>query len=514
MSECSMTRRQWMGVTAGGLTALSVQGLLNAQGESQKRPNILLLMSDQHRGDCLGADGNEAILTPHLDRIAREGALFCHAYSSVPSCTPARAALLTGLGPWRNGMLGYGRVAERYAQEKPRMLAEAGYRTCAIGKCHYHPQRNGHGYHQLILDESGRVQDPGFKSDYRAWFESAAPGLDPDATGIGWNDHRGQPYALPEELHPTRWTGDAAVTYINSHTGDSPFFLKVSFARPHSPYDAPQRFFDLYRDRPIPDRHLGDWCASYAPRSWAKDDIWHGDMGWETTRNSRAGYYGNVTFIDEQVGRLLAALETKHLLEETLIMVIADHGDMLGDHHHWRKTYAYEGSARIPFLVRWPESMIDAPRGQVRPEPVELRDVLPTLLDAANAGGADGMDGKSIFPLLRGTSEGWREFIDLEHDVCYDKKNHWSAATDGRIKYIFNAFDGQEMLFDLQEDPGECVNLAGHADYADTLAAWHSKLAGHLEERGEAWVKNGRLQLRPDSILHSPLYPAPPKEMS
>ena len=133
MLRDSLTRRQWMGITAGGLTAMSTHGLLNAQEESQKRPNILLLMSDQHRGDCLGADGNEAILTPHLDRIAREGARFCHAYTSVPSCTPARAALLTGLGPWRNGMLGYGKVAERYAQEKPRMLAEAGYRTCAIG---------------------------------------------------------------------------------------------------------------------------------------------------------------------------------------------------------------------------------------------------------------------------------------------------------------------------------------------------------------------------------------------
>ena len=508
MLRDSLTRRQWMGITAGGLTAMSTHGLLNAQEESQKRPNVLLLMSDQHRGDCLGADGNEAILTPHLDRIAREGARFCHAYTSVPSCTPARAALLTGLGPWRNGMLGYGKVAERYAQEKPRMLAEAGYRTCVIGKCHYHPQRNGHGYHQLILDESGRAQDPEFKSDYRAWFDSVAPGLNPDATGIGWNDYRGRPYALPEDLHPTRWTGDVAVNYINNHTGDSPFFLKVSFARPHSPYDAPQRIFDVYKDRQIPERHLGEWCARYAPRSWEGDNIWHGDMGPETTRNSRTGYYGNVTFIDEQVGRILSALEAGNLLEETLIMVIADHGDMLGDHHHWRKTYAYEGSARIPFLIRWPESMLSAPRGQVRPEPVELRDVLPTLLNAANAGGAEGMDGKSILPLLRGGSEGWRSFIDLEHDVCYDKTNHWSAATDGRVKYIFNAFNGEEMLFNLEKDPGECVNLAGQSEHTDILSEWRGNLAAHLEERGDAWVKDGRLQLRQESILYSPLYPA------
>lgn len=505
MTERNMTRRQWMGVTAGALAATSMGGA--AVGESLKRPNILLLMSDQHRGDCLGVDGNEAIVTPNLDRIAREGARFSHAYTCVPSCTPARAALLTGLGPWRNGMLGYSKVAEKYVKEKPRMLGEAGYRTCAIGKCHYHPQRNGHGYHQLILDESGRVQDSGFLSDYRAWFKSVAPDLNPDATGVGWNDYRGRPYVLPEELHPTRWTGDVAVNYIKEHSGEAPFYLKVSFARPHSPYDAPQRFYDLYRDRAIPVRFLGDWCAHYAPRSWEADNIWHGDVGPEETRRSREGYYGNVTFIDEQVGRILAALEEKQQLENTLILFVADHGDMLGDHHHWRKTYAYEGSARIPFLVRWPKGMTAGPRGQVRPEPVELRDVLPTFLDAAGIGGGEDLDGKSILPLLDGNAAEWRAFIDLEHDICYDKSNHWSAATDGKTKYIFNAYDGGEMLFDLVNDPGECVNLAGQAVHAGLLAEWQDKLASHLRERGDAWVKDGRLQLRLESMLHSPHYP-------
>lgn len=505
MALSSFTRRQWMGVTAGALAAAATGGA--ATEVSRKRPNILLLMSDQHRGDCLGVGGNEAIVTPNLDRIAREGARFSHAYTCVPSCTPARSALLTGLGPWRNGMLGYSKVAEKYGKEKPRMLSDAGYRSCAIGKCHFHPQRNGHGYQQLILDESGRAEDPGFKSDYRAWFETVAPDLNPDATGIGWNDYRGRPYALPEEFHPTRWTGDVAVNYISGHSGDAPFFLKVSFARPHSPYDAPQRFYDLYRDRPIPERFLGDWCAPYKRRSGTSDSIWHGDMGADATRNSRAGYYGNVTFIDEQVGRILAALEAKNLLEETLIMVIADHGDMLGDHHHWRKTYGYEGSARIPFLVRWPEGLASGQRGQVCPEAVELRDVLPTFLDAAGIGGAEDMDGKSVLPLLNGKTSEWRPFIDLEHDICYDKKNHWSAVTDGRTKYIFHAFNGDEMLFDLVNDPGECVNLAGQVEQASLLAEWRDRLISHLRERGDAWVKDGQLQLRPESMLHSPNYP-------
>lgn len=503
-----MTRRQWMGVSAGAVAAASFPGAVQGAETPKKRPNILLIMTDQHRGDCLGADGNPTIITPHLDRIAREGACFRHAYSCVPSCTPARASLLTGLGPWRNGMLGYSRIPERYPNEMPRMLAEAGYRAGVVGKCHFAPQRNGHGFEQMILDESGRRQHPEFKSDYHAWFDSVAPNHDPNATGIGWNDYPAKPYALPEELHPTRWTGDVAVNFIESYESDKPFFFKVSFARPHSPYDPPQRFFDMYRDRELPERFLGDWCDRYAPRSWERDDIWHGDMGAETTRHSRMGYYGSVTFIDEQIGRILAALERKNLIEETLIIFVSDHGDMLGDHHLWRKTYAYEGSVRIPCLVRWPEGMLSAARGQIRTEPVELRDVLPTFLDAAGISGAEEMDGASLLPLLDGAAHNWRPHIDLEHDVCYHPSNHWSALTDGRMKYIFHAHDGEEMLFDLDADPGETINLAVQPAHRQSLAEWREKMVEHLQERGDDWVKDGNLQLRPQSILHSPHYPA------
>jgi arylsulfatase A-like enzyme len=473
------------------------------------KPNLLLIMSDQQRGDCMGIAGNPAIKTPNMDRLGREGAYFPHGYSCTPSCTPARAALLTGLAPWRNGMLGYDKIPERYPNEMPRMLGEAGYSTTAIGKCHYHPQRNGHGFDKMILDESGREQTPEFRSDYRSWFYSVAPTLDPDATGVGFNDYLGRPFALPEELHPTRWTGDTAVNFLSTYDDDKPFFLKVSFARPHSPYDAPPRCYDLYRQAPIPERNLGDWCERYVPRSWEADDIWHGDMGAEATRHSRMGYYGNITFIDEQIGRMLDVLDGRGLLENTLIVYFSDHGDMMGDHHLWRKGYAYEPSARVPFLVRWPENFVKAKRGQIREECVEIRDVLPTLLDAAGAPGGEDLDGDSLLRLVKGDTQGWREFIDLEHDICYDKTNHWTAVTDGKMKYIFHAFDGTESLFDLENDPGETINLAPQRAHHARLVFWRARLAGHLKERGEAWVKDGELQIRPESMRFSPAYPKP-----
>ena len=355
-------------------------GILRARAR-ESRPNILFLMDDQHRGDCLGADGNRAIHTPNLDRIAREGIRFSSAYTATPSCTPARSALLTGLAPWNHGMLGYGRVAGRYPLEMPRALAEAGYYAMAIGKLHYAPQRNLHGYHAALLDESSRVESPDFRSDYRAWFWSEAPGLDPDATGIGFNDYRGRAYVLPERLHPTHWMGQCAVRFLEQYNRPQPFFLKVSFARPHSPYDPPDRWFKHYAEADIPKPHAGRWAEPYRRRSDPGNNIWHGDMGAETAISRRC-YYGSVSFIDEQVGRILEALDRRGWLENTVILYTSDHGDMTGDHHLWRKTYAYEGSARIPMLLRLPKGLAAGPRGAAAPQPVELRDILPTFLDA------------------------------------------------------------------------------------------------------------------------------------
>jgi choline-sulfatase len=491
------------------LLTVSLAGIGQTAETSRKRPNILFLMADQLRGDCLGADGNRAIHTPHLDRLAAEGARFRCAYSSVPSCTPARAELLTGLSPWHHGMLGYGRVALEYPREMPKMLRDGGYYAVGIGKMHYHPQRNSHGFLRTILDESGRVESPDFVSDYRQWFKSVAPESDPDATGIGWNDHRGKCYALPEKLHPTQWTGDEAVKFLAEYAGEAPFFLKVSFARPHSPYDAPQRWWQYYEKADLPPAVVGDWAERHAQRGKPhRDDLWQGDLGPEKAREARQGYYGNVSFIDEQVGRILAVLKERGWLENTLILFTADHGDMLGDHHLWRKTYAYEPSARIPMLIRWPEGLVTVQRGQVIDRPVELRDVLPTFLDAAQVTyDPTWFDGRSMLNLVRGRSEGWREWIDLEHATCYAPENYWSALTDGRMKYIYYAPDGRQQLFDLEKDPGETRDLASLAECRDVLQLWRHRLIDHLAERGEPFVVAGDLGLRPKSILYSPHYP-------
>ncbi len=507
-----MNRREFLkhslcGASVAAGAALLPDSLPAADpAKSSLRPNILLLMTDQHRGDCLGADGNRVIRTPNLDRLAREGARFRCGYSCTPTCTPARTALLTGLSPWKNGMLGYGKVAERYPVELPRALRDAGYHTLGIGKMHWSPQRNLHGFNRTILDESGRVQDPGFESDYRAWFRQHAPkGATPDDTGIGWNDHRAASYVLPEELHPTRWTAQTAVDFLENYREPSPFFMKVSFARPHSPYDPPRRFMESYREDEMPAPYVGDWAERHAQRG-AKhpNELWEGDLGVEQARKSRRGYYGSISFIDEQIGRILATLEKRGQLENTFILFVSDHGDMTGDHHLWRKSYAYEASARVPFLVR-PPANLGLKRGRVFDQCVEIRDILPTFLDVAGQKIHGHLDGKSLLPLLRGETDRWRPWMDLEHHICYGPSNNWSALTDGRVKYIYHAQLGEEQLFDLKEDPGELHDLAG--ERKKVVREWRQRLVAHLEERGAPFVVEGDLAPRPQGMLYSPNYP-------
>jgi arylsulfatase len=521
-----MNRRNFVRLGVAG--ALPQAEIVNDMAKAktrpkQSRPNILMIMADQLRADCLGAYGSRVVKTPHIDRIAAEGVAFTNAYTCVPSCTPARSALLTGLAPWHHGMLGMVRMATRYPVEKPRTLAESGYYTTVIGKNHFYPIRNSHGYHQMVVDEhcsywfdkqeQGKVEaaSPEERCDYEAWFWSQLPTANPHATGLSWNDYRGKQFVFPEHLHATHWTGQTAVNFINSYQRPEPFFLKVSFIRPHSPYDPPARWLKKYEDAAIPPAIEGDWAARYVPRSDSSNDIWHGKLPAETVRQSRQAYYGNVSFVDEQVGLILETLERRGLLDETLIVFMSDHGDMLGDHNLWRKTYAYEPSAKIPMLMRWPTGLVAAQRGQKRSGPVELRDIFPTLLEAGAIPQAQEliqeMDGRSLLSLLRNDGQGWRQWIDLEHNICYHLSNHWNGLTDGRWKYIFHAQNGEEQLFDLTRDPTELRDLAGVSGREETLRQWRNRLIEHLAERGDEFVKNGKLALRPQGRMTSPNFP-------
>ncbi|MFA7230500.1 MAG: arylsulfatase [Victivallaceae bacterium] len=449
--------------------------------------NVLLLMTDQHRFDVLGCMGNPVVKTPNLDRIAAEGTVFENAYTACPSCIPARACLLTGMNQWHTGILGMGNMqppmGTGFQHTLPGELADAGYHTQGIGKMHFFPQRSLNGFHHIVLDESRRYQDINFMSDYELWFNEHKDGDYGMSDGRDWNGWKGKPYDNPPELHPNIWTVDESIKFLNRRDPGKPFFLKVSFARPHSPYDAIPEYFDMYKDLALPEAQVGDWAYVHDDPEMAKrPSAWRGVKSKTEIHNARAGYYGNVTHIDHEIGRLLEKMEAQGVLQNTLIIFTSDHGDMLGDHNLWRKTYGYEGSTHVPMLVRLPEKLQNnvVPRSD---KPVMLRDIMPTVLDILGLPVPETVDGLSMYPLTTGRNCEWREYAHGEHCTCYSEEQEMQYLTDGKIKYIWFPRPATEQLFDLERDPYELHNLSEMAEYSGILKTWRLKLVRELEKR-------------------------------
>ncbi len=489
-----------------------------AQCLQEDPPNILFLMADQMRADALSCAGNKLAKTPNLDKLATDGVRFTNAFSSTPICTPARAALLTGLSPWYHGMLGYGAIAPVYGFELPRALSEAGYYTSSVGKDHFGWNKTvnhgiRHGYSQTDLYDGL----PGELDDYDAWFAETNPGVDPMATGLEYNDYRGLVYGLPEYYHPTSWVGRRANDFLNAYNDSKPFFLKVSYHRPHSPYDPPKRWMEEFdkTKMPLPFISNGGWDKEYSHyyKNGLPPDMWAGNVTTETVQTSRQAYYASTAFVDESIGDILQTLEKKGLRNNTFILFTSDHGDMLGDHNLWRKGYPYYGSAHVPMLLSWPPSMekrVGVKRGSTVDAVTEMRDVMPTLLDVAGVKVASTINGSSLLLAIQPTPpSSWREYVDLEMTIIYSLQVHWNALTDGKIKYVFRAFYPDEQLFDLTKDNKELVNLATDEAYNSTLVQWRERMVHQFEaeQRGEQWVKNGVLQRRVGTTLYSPHYP-------
>ncbi|MEG0944566.1 MAG: arylsulfatase [Angelakisella sp.] len=479
---------------------------------TSKKYNVVLLMADQFRGDCLGCAGNNYIETPYFDELASEGFLFTSAYSAVPSCIPARSIMMTGMNQWHTGVLGMGpgigKMPSNYCHTLPGEFADNGYHTQGIGKMHFSPQRALNGFHHTIIDESGRVEETGFVSDYRAWFEkNKTGGYGYRDHSVGWNSWMSRPSHLPEWLHSTGWTADQAIDFLGRRDPEKPFFLKVSFNRPHSPYDPPQVYYDMYKDAELPEPVIGDWAEmNLDSEEIQRTDAWRGKRSDKEIHRAKACYYGSITFVDHQVGKLIYEMKKAGVYDNTIILFVSDHGDMLGDHYLWRKTYAYEGSSKIPWIMKLPkDSGIHA--GQKIDEVVELMDVMPTLLDAAGLPIPDCCDGKSVMPLIKGEDVQWREYIHGEHCLCYhrDQENHF--ITDGKHKYIWLNNIDCHQFFDLTNDPGELHNLINDPSYTELIKKFNGWLVQELDKREYGLVQDHQLVRKTtDENLTSPNY--------
>ena len=461
-------------------------------------PNIVLICVDQWRGDCLGIDGHPVVQTPYLNELALRGARFARAYSATPVCVPARAALFTGLGQRTHGRVGYrDGVPWDYPVTIAAEFTRHGYQSQAIGKMHVYPERSQLGFQNVILHDGylhfarAKPRDYGLVDDYTPWLRERL-GRDADyfEHGVDCNSHVARPWDKPEDLHPTSFVAGQAIDFLRRRDPRKPFFLYMSFHRPHPPYDPPAWALEQYVQEDMPPPPVGDWTDILAP--WAdphRPDCMVGAVSPSVLRRARAGYYGLMTQIDHQIHRFMEALTDYGLGGETWVCFVSDHGEMMGDHHLWRKGYPYEGSARVPLILAGPRGAGARP-GAVCPQVAELRDVMPTLLDCAGLPVPDSVEGRSLLPAARGGTEPVRPHLHGEM-LLFGQSIQW--VTDGREKYVWWSGTGREQLFDTGADPLELHDLAAAAERPDRLAHWRRTLGAELEGREEGFVAGGRL---------------------
>src|SRR5688572_9874118 len=414
--------------------------------------------------------------TPHLDRLAREGMVFDTAYTPAPVCQPARASLMTGLNPLTHRVLAN---LHWYPPDTPlwvREVTRAGIRTAAIGKMHFIPWDDRSGFEDRIIaeDKTNFYR----RDDYTLWLEAHGYRRDFPGDHPGYHEGMGAYTSpLPPELHIDNYVGDRAAEWLRAHAHES-FFAWVGLPSPHRPYDPPAPLADLYRDAPIPpalgrtvrmaDTPVSQRLASEeSARSSAafRDDPTRLDG--PLVRHMRAHYLATVTLVDQQVGKMLGALEKAGVLDDTLVIYTSDHGDALGDHGMMGKSRFYDSTARVPLIVRGP----GVRAGTRCPALVNTLDLVPTMIEHLGVTFDAPVQGKSLSPLFADPAA-------PHHDAIYSAIGSRVMIRRGRWK-LSREGSGDGELYDMEADLGELVNLYGAPESAEIQSQLESQLLLH-----------------------------------
>jgi len=455
------------------------------------RPNILVIMPDQMRADCMSGAGHPVIATPNIDRIAAEGVRFDNAYTTCPVCMPARSSVLSGLychnhGQWFN----YGHLPAE-ADTYLRHVRRAGYHTCHVGKSHLYPHGGGKHLadHEPFMNALGwdevfettgpwattgtdsimtdRWKELGclktFRDDYRRRREAGGPAMT-------W------PSPMPEGEALDDFVGRTALEYIEGYRREEPLLLFVGFGGPHEPWDPPERWATMYdaANMPPPEPHVepGPWVgpkgAEYQRMRYREGILP------EQAALIRARYFAKISHVDFWVGRILDACSDRGWMDNTAIVFWSDHGEMLADKDRLYKCVFYEQAARVPLIVRRPA---DENAGGVARALVSLVDIFPTVLELAGCPSRENELGESLLPLCDNPQAGGASAVFSEiQDTTMIRDTQYKMAVDRAGDTL--------LLYDMQSDPAERNNLAGKPELAD--------IEKRLKLRMLAWLLHTR----------------------
>ena len=483
---------------------LEMSGAAAAGAAAPERPNILFLMADQFRYDCLGASGNRIVRTPNLDRLAAQSANFANAFVQAPVCVPSRISFFTGRYPHcHRNRVNYTPCDPRETLLQKR-LQGAGYRTGSVGKLHLSPPTAEHarstGFDVVQLDDGISRTDP--HSDYVKWRNEKDPkaGVSYNATvknpAAGVNPFRGE---IEYRYTPTAWVGEKTREILRDFSASGkPFFLYSSFFKPHSPHTVAAPYDSMYSGVDIPLPPPVDLAHIQTLPKPVRAQILRGRPEYAIDRKRLEwiyrSYYGGVSMVDHEVGLILDELERSGAARNTIVIFSTDHGDQLLEHGLEGKNLFFEASVHIPLLMKFPN--------RVRPagykDLVETVDVLPTLLDFAGIPIPGNCQGRSLALLTGGGTYEAREAVFAENiipevitggglempyvpgqGVGGIRHPDSKMVRTGRWKLNYYPGNGGE-LYDLSNDPGETRNL-----YAE---AAHARVVVELRQRILDWM--------------------------
>ena len=485
--------------------------------------NILLIMTDQQRAEYVGYVPEGVADTPNINRIAQEGTYFTCCNTTNPICSPARTSLITGRYPRQIGTLTMSGDLFPQIPTFMQALQKAGYVTYGIGKFHYNqtypwstPRGCGmdpvageqgersFGY-DFVWETVGKqqtvsnycfycdyLQKKGMLDQVRDFFEQCGG---PNGDVPHHNFDKAMPWPFAEEDYIDVVTGRVAREQLSRHPAEKPFYMKVSFCGPHKPYDAPQRYLDMF-----PLEQEDDFLLPEGQVIAQKDK----EALWRQRRSSKA----MIKLIDDQIGEILRLLEKRGMMEDTLVLFTSDHGDMLGDHYLLQKGVPWRQAVNVPLAIRLPGA---EPTGE-NPYPVELSDLAATILDYAGLDARQALSrswpayndiipSRSLLPVLRGEADRCRDFCFAESDFTEERvqgipvtgtpywrgaggrrSNAWQAIITEKskyIKYLGYALGEKpyEEFYDLRNDPMETANLIGDPAYSDQIELARNRLS-------------------------------------
>lgn len=457
------------------------------------KPNILMILSDEHDPAVTGCYGDPLVETPHLDGLASRGITFDACYCNSPLCVPSRLSLTTGkyisrVGAWNNECR-----LPAAIDSLPRALRRAGYEPYLCGKQHYATDRR-YGFTDILPEGDNHFQKSGRGGRLELGEKTLRHGKQV------WERRSSEfhPGEHSKVLDHDRKVTERVLDFLETRNStEAPYFLFAGYLAPHFPLIVPEPFYEKYRGKVPPPQVPEGYSETLLPNYQAlRQGFGFNDLDPAIIQKGRDLYWALTDWFDQEVGKILGKLAESEEADNTIVIYTSDHGENKGDHGLWWKNCMYESSARVPLIVSWPARWAG---GQRRSQVCSLVDLVQTVVELAGGSSPEDWDGDSLVPLLDSPDASWKDLAVSQY-YAHHIVSGMTMIREGNLKYIYHSrspegHPPEVELFDLHDDPGEFQNLALRPEYGETLRRLHQKLVDEVGEDPEQTEQRCRVDL-------------------